>query len=91
MRGGDALRDGASRDAARLQQDDRPVDGKSRRHTGGLARTGLRRDNNGARLPQTIGNRTDERIYRKGFEARGYALVTLTPTGQLTPVPPRPQ
>jgi hypothetical protein len=95
----DALGDGAGRDTPRLQQDQGAVGGKRRRHARRLARARLCRDDNGTRSPKTIGDRIDERIDRKGFEARGswlgdvaaYAVVTPTPTGQVTPVPPSPQ
>jgi hypothetical protein len=68
---GDALRDGTCGDTARLKQDYRAVGSERRRDACRLPRTRLGGNDDSARSPNTFGDRLDERIDGKGFEARG--------------------
>ena len=77
-----------------------PSSHERRRHARRLAGAGLGGDDDGARSPQAPSDRVDERIDRKRVEQRTspgrsrtlrLGVVAPTPTGQLTPVPPRPQ
>jgi hypothetical protein len=58
----DPLRDGASRDTSRLEQDDRAFFDQRGRYPRCLAGAGLGGDDNRARPPNSLGDRRDERI-----------------------------
>ena len=84
----DALRDGAGSDASRLQQDDRAIVYQGGWDAGRLPGPGLCGDDDRARPARGVDNLADERVDRKRSAAHA---DVATPTGQLTPVPPRPQ
>ena len=83
----------------RLKQDDGAVGRERRRHARGLARARRGGDDDRSRPPQIVDDAIDERVDRARAESAArarlstgvYRLATDTPTGQDTPVPPRPQ
>ena len=58
------------------------------RHARGLAGARLRGDDDGARSARGVDNLVDEGVDRKRIAPHA---DVASPTGQLTPVPPRPQ
>jgi hypothetical protein len=86
--GRDARGDRARRHAAGLEQEDGTVGGERRRHAGGLAGARRRGDDERPRAPHLGHDGVEVRIDRERWS---YEALAPTPTGQLTPVPPRPQ
>jgi hypothetical protein len=64
---GNAMRDRAGSNTARLQQDQWAVAGQRRRYARRLASAGLGGDNDRTRSPKRFGDRVDVRIDGKGF------------------------